>query len=299
MIAFGCSIIIPSVYAERAKPGLELADEPDSTIIALAASGSIARSYNLMFDRAASLDGLEALVLVHEDVEVIDPDCCAKLRQAFADQDVAVVGCLGASGVRDIAWWDGEITWNSAPYDYGELGGGRLLLRPTATHPAPGEVDTLYGVMLAFSPWAVRNLRFEESVGLLHGYDFDICRKARLAGRKVFAADIAVAHHHSLDLVTQIEIWVSAHMRAAELWGTTAPEGPGDDGWKVRARRAEAAAAAARLLAASKLLQADASAQHQANEMSQILSSRSWRITEPLRRGNAIVKTMRGRLARS
>ena len=298
MIAFGCSIIIPSVYAERAKPGLELAAEPDSTIIALA-SGSIARSYNLMFDRAASLDGLEALVLVHEDVEVIDPDCCAKLRQAFADQDVAVVGCLGASGVRDIAWWDGEITWNSAPYDYGELGGGRLLLRPTATHPAPGEVDTLYGVMLAFSPWAVRNLRFEESVGLLHGYDFDICRKARLAGRKVFAADIAVAHHHSLDLVTQIEIWVSAHMRAAELWGTTAPEGPGDDGWKVRARRAEAAAAAARLLAASKLLQADASAQHQANEMSQILSSRSWRITEPLRRGNAIVKTMRGRLARS
>ena len=88
-------------------------------------------------------------------------------------------------------------------------------------------------------------------------------------------------------------------MRAAELWDTTGPEGPGEGDWKARARRAEAAAAAARLLAASKLLQADASAQHQANEMSQILSSRSWRITEPLRRGNAIVKTMRGRLARS
>jgi GT2 family glycosyltransferase len=298
MIAFGCSIIMPSVYAERARPGLELAAEPDSEIIALAASGSIARSFNLMVDKAASLDDLEALVLVHEDVEIVDRDCCTKLRRAFADPDVAVVGCLGATGVRDIAWWDGEIVWNSAPYSYGELGGGMLLLGPTARRPAPGEVDTVYGVMLAFSPWAVRNLRFDESVGLLHGYDFDICRQARLAGRKVLAADIAVAHHHSLDLVTQIEIWVSAHMRAAELWDTTAPEG-GDSAWKERARRAEASAAAARLLAASKLLQADASAQHQANEMTQILASRSWRITEPLRRGNAIVKSVRRRLTRA
>jgi GT2 family glycosyltransferase len=298
MIAFGCSIIMPSVYAERARQGLELAAEPDSAIIALAASGSIARSFNLMFDQAASLDDLEALVLVHEDAEIVDRDCCAKLRRAFADPEVAVVGCLGATGVRDIAWWDGEITWNAAPYQYGELGGGTLLLGPTAGRPGTGEVDTVYGVMLAFSPWAVRNLRFDESVGLLHGYDFDICRQVRLAGRKVLAADIAVAHHHSLDLVTQIEIWVSAHMRAAELWDATAPEGA-DDAWKARARRAEADAAAARLLAASKLLQADASAQHQANEMTQILASRSWRITEPLRRGNAIMKTVRGRLSRA
>ena len=297
MIAFGCSIITPSVYAERARPGIELAAEPDSRVIALAASGSIARSFNLMFDTAAPLDELEALVVVHEDAEIVDRDCCAKLRKAFADPDVAVVGCLGATGVRDIAWWDGSITWNSTPYRYGELGGGELLLEPDASRPAPGEVDTVYGVFLAFSPWAVRNLRFDESVGLLHGYDFDICRQARLSGRKVVAADIAIAHHHSLDLVTQIEIWVSAHMRAAELWDTTDPAGGEDEGWKARARRAEANAAAARLLAASKLLQADASAQRQANELSQILSSRSWRITEPLRRANALAKALRSRIA--
>jgi GT2 family glycosyltransferase len=294
MIAFGCSIITPDVYGRHARPGIELAAEPDSAILAHAAAGSIARSYNLMFERAAALDDLEALVLVHEDAEIVDRACCAKLRAAFADPAVAVVGCLGAVGVDDIAWWDGAMTWNSAPYRYGELGGGELLLRrPGDPAPAPGEVDAVYGVMLAFSPWAVRNLRFDESIGMLHGYDADICRTARLAGRKVIAADVELAHHHSLDLVTQIEIWVAAHIRAAELWDTSGPEDPDDHAWKTRARRAEASAAAARLLAASKLLQADASAQHQANELSELLGSRSWRITEPLRRANALLKTVR------
>jgi Glycosyltransferase like family len=300
MIAFGCSIILPDAYVRHARPGIELAAESDSAILALAASGSIARSYNLMLDRAAALDELEAIVLVHEDAEIVDPECCAKMRRALADPEVAVVGCVGAIGVGDIAWWDGAVTWNSAPYHYGELGGGQLLFRaPNDPRPRPGEVDTVYGVMMAFSPWAVRNLRFDESIGLLHGYDADICRRARLAGRKVVTADIGVAHHHSLDVVGQIEIWVAAHMRAAELWDTGGPDDPDDEVWKTRARRAEASAAAARLLAASKLLQADASAHRQGSELSELLASRSWRITEPLRRGNAIVKAARRRVARS
>jgi hypothetical protein len=300
MIAFGCSIITPHVYGEHAKPGIELAAELDSKVLAHAASGSIARSYNLMFEAAAALDGLEALVLVHEDAEIVDREICSKLRRAFSDPAVAVVGCVGATRVRDIAWWDGDVTWNSAPYRYRELGGGELLLRsPDDPQPVPGEVDTVYGVMLAFSAWAVRGLRFDESIGMLHGYDFDICRKARLAGRKVIAADIELAHHHPLDLVSQIEIWVAAHMRAAELWDETAPEDPSDERWRARARQAEADAAAARLLAASKLLEADAWTRYQTVQLSELLGSRSWRITEPLRRGNAIAKAARKRLARS
>jgi GT2 family glycosyltransferase len=302
MLAFGCTLIMPEVYERCARVGIELARESDSEVLAHAAAGSIARGYNLLLDRASALEDLEALVIVHEDVEIVDRDFAVKLRRVLADPQVAVVGCIGATGVRDIAWWDGVVRWNSASYRYGELGGGELLWPPPPGSPAaPGEVDSLYGVLLAFSPWAIQNLRFDESIGMLHGYDFDICRQARAAGRKVIAADLRVAHHHSLDLVGQNEVWVAAHMRAAELWelSESIEDGKGAEAaWRLRARRAEAAAAAARLLAASRLLQADASAKHHANRIEEVRGSRSWRLTEPLRRGNAALKAARSRLAR-
>lgn len=297
MIAFGCSIIAPDVYERYARAGVEQAAEPGSAIYAHAASGSVARSFNLMFDTAAKASDLEALVLVHEDAQIVDPQFCQKLRAAFADPQVAVVGAIGATGVHDIAWWEGEVTWNSLVYRYQGFDGGELRWRPD-TVTAPGEVDAVYGVVMAFSPWAVRNLRFDESIGMLHGYDFDICRQARAASRKVIAADLAVVHHHSLDLVDEIEIWVGAHIRAAELWDTAGPEDPNDPAWKSRARRAEADAAAARLLAASELLRTDAVAKRFADEQLQMEQTRSWRLTAALRRGNELRRAARDRLRR-
>ncbi len=295
VIAFGCSIIAPDAYERCAKAGFDRAVEPGSKVFAHAACGSVARSYNLMFDTAAKLPELEALVIVHEDAEILDSDFCAKLRAAFADTEVGVVGCIGAREVEDIAWWDGVVTRSSATSRYGELGGGELRLE-TEDAGAPGEVDTVYGIVMAFSPWVVRNLRFEESIGLLHGYDFDICRKARRAGKKVVAAQLAVAHHHSLDLVEDIEIWVAAHMRAAQLWDESGPEDADDRLWKERARRAEARAAAARLLAATELLRLDATAKECQRQQEEIEGSRSWRLTASLRRGNALRRSVGQRL---
>jgi hypothetical protein len=264
-------------------------------LLANAATGSIARSWNLLLDQAAQLADLEALVILHEDAELLDADFGSRLRAVLSDPLVAIVGCVGATGVRDIAWWDGEVTWSSAIYRPPEPTGVELGL-PAPGAGAPGEVDVVYGVMLALSAWAVHHVRFDESVGMLHGYDADVCRQARAAGRRVVAADLRVAHHHSLDLVSQIEIWVGAHMRAAELWDEQGP-GPAspDEDWKARARVAEADAAAARLLAASRLLQADAGARRDERELESVRSSRSWRMTEPLRRGNALLRALRSR----
>ena len=72
--------------------------EADSVVVANAASGSIARSYNLLLDGAAELPGLEAVVLLHEDAEILEPDFCTRLRLAFADPEVAVVGLRGGDG---------------------------------------------------------------------------------------------------------------------------------------------------------------------------------------------------------
>ena len=94
----------------------------------------------------------------------------------------------------------------------------------------------------------VRNLRFDESLGTLHGYDFDFCLQVAAAGRKVVTADFRAVHHHSLDLVSDPEAWIEAHMRVAEKWDGRMPGvGSAPGSWKQRARRAEAERDAARL----------------------------------------------------
>jgi hypothetical protein len=294
MIAFGSSITIPEVFERCAKPGIELAAEADSRVFAHAAAGSIARGYNLILEQAAGLEDLEAVVLVHQDAEIVDPDFCQKLRRALRDEQVGVVGCVGATGVRSIAWWEGTVTWTSCFYRYGELGGGEVSWNGDRSQGRTGEVDTLYGVLLALSPWTVRNIRFDEALGPLHGYDFDLCQQVRTAGRKVVTEDLRVAHHHSLDLIADPHVWSEAHMIAAEKWDGRMPSSAeAEADWKQRARRAEAEAAAARLLAASRLLQVYASAQAHEDQLGEITETPSWRLTEPLRRLNALRKKVR------
>ena len=86
-----------------------------------------------------------------------------------------------------------------------------------------GEVDTVDGFLLVLSPWAVRNVRFDESLVLGHGFDLDYCLQVRAAGRKVVTADLRVVHHHSLELVSDLDLWVEAHMRVAEKWDGRMP----------------------------------------------------------------------------
>ncbi|HEV7461047.1 MAG TPA: glycosyltransferase, partial [Solirubrobacteraceae bacterium] len=167
MIVFASSITSPETYERCAEPGIRLASEPDSEVFAYQAAGSIFRSYNLILDQAAALDDLEALVLVHQDAEIADPDFCRKLRGALSDPEVGVVGCVGAVGVRSIAWWEGSVTWASFTHRYEEMGGGELPALSWKTDELPafaqtGEVDTVDGFVLALSPWTVRNVRFDE-----------------------------------------------------------------------------------------------------------------------------------------
>jgi hypothetical protein len=140
------------------------------------------------------------------------------------------------------------------------------------------------GFLMVLSPWAVRNVRFDESLGPLHGYDVDFCLQVRKAGRKVVTADLRAVHNHSLELVSDADGWIDAHMRIAEKWDGEMPgigEGPGD--WKVRARRAEAEAEAARAAAVSKQLQFDARERDFARILAETTESISWRLTSPLR----------------
>src|SRR3954453_1989794 len=151
MIAFGCSITDVEAYRRFAEPGLRLAAEPDSEILAFGAAGlngtgSVFRNYNLLVEEAGNPENLEALVLVPQDAEVVDRDFCDKVRGVLRDPDVGIVGCAGAIGVRNIAWWDGSVTMAPFSHQYEEYGGGEILGSTFDWDEAPpearaGEVD--------------------------------------------------------------------------------------------------------------------------------------------------------------
>lgn len=269
-------------------------------MFAIQAAGSIFRSYNLLLDLAARCEDLEALVLVHEDAEILDADFCARLRLALDQPDVGVVGCVGAVGVRSIAWWEGSQTFGSFVQRYHELGGGEFpgigSAAGSAVNGSPQEVECVDGFVLAITPWAVHNVRFDESLGPHWGYDFDYCMQVRAAGRRVLAAPLRAAHHRPLQLLKDAEPWIAAHMRAAEKWDGRMPgsDSPQVD-WKSRARRAEAEAVVARLAGASKVLQEDARTTQFARRMKTVTDTASWRVTAPLRRANAVRRAMRVR----
>jgi hypothetical protein len=304
MIAFGCSITDPEIYERCAGRGIKLAAEDDSSTFAHAATGSLFRSYNILLEQAAELEDLEALVLLHQDAEIVDAGFCEKVRAVLSNPDVAVVGCVGAVGVRSIAWWEGSVTWASFSHRYPEFGGGEFPAFAWDPDDLPayartGEVDTIDGFVMVLSPWAVRELRFDESLGKIHGYDFDFCLQARAAGRQVHTADLRVVHHHSLELIGDAETWIEAHQRVAEKWDgrmhLVGEESSGD--WKQRARQAEAEAGALRNKVVAVGLQAQGHArqlQRQIDELQarldavyrdvdRLTSSPSWRATAPVR----------------
>ncbi|MDQ6841712.1 MAG: glycosyltransferase family protein [Actinomycetota bacterium] len=298
MIVFGSAVTSPGTYRRYAERGIKLACEPDSQLLPRPAEGSIFRNYNAMMDEVASGEGLEALVLLHQDAEIVDPDFCAKLRAALSNPDVGVVGCVGSIGARSIAWWEGSVTWASFIHRYTELGGGDFpsLTWDEAKKPPYarlGEVDTVDGFVLGLSPWVVRNVRFDESLGqLLHGYDFDFCQQVRAAGRKVLTADFKVIHNHSLELASDLEHWSAAHVAVAEKWDQRLPGlAAGSEDWKHRARRAEAEAAVTRAVAMSTQMKIDARSALGDRELKVLRESLSWRVTAPLRRLKALQRS--------
>jgi Glycosyltransferase like family len=308
VISFGCAITKPDVYRRCAQPGLRRAAEPDSEVWEHPASGTIFESYNALLDRAAERDDVEALVIAHQDTEIVSEDFAPVIRRALADPDVALVGCVGAVGVRSIAWWEGSVTLASFSNRYDEHGGGDLPAFSWDRDEAPpyartGEVEALDGFLLVMSPWAIRNVRFDETLGAFHGYDLDYCLQVREAGRKVVTADVRAIHHRNLLILPDPDDWAEAHVRVTEKWYGRMPGiGQGAGTWEERARLADAQREAARLVAYSRGLELDARVVELEGAVAEATSSISWRITAPLRwatRGQATrPATIRGSRAR-
>jgi hypothetical protein len=284
MIAFACPVMDTESYRRYAEPGIRLAAEPDSELYALAATGGLARSYNLLLEQATGHEELEALVLVHPHAEITDPLFCRKVREALEVPGVGVVGAIGATGVRNIAWWEGEVCAGQVQHRYTEYGGGEFdAFSWTQPRRAPAEVDCVDGLLLVLSPAVARNIRFDESLPLGHGVDFDFCVQVREAGYKVLVANFRLTQHRALEMLEDDRLWVEAHIRLGEKWDGRMPGVPEELDWKTRARRAEAERESARAFAHANLLGADARVLAAERALEEVTSTASWRATGPLR----------------
>jgi len=291
MIAFGCVILDPEAHRRYAGPGIRAVREPDSALLAFDAVAPDARAWNLVLDAAAGLDDLEALVLVDSRAELTDPGFCARARAALADPDVAVAGCAGAAGGSALAWWTGEVHAAPVVHRYHEHGGGDLPAYAWADpRPAPAEVDAVDGLVMVLSPWAVRELRFDDALWHGLGWDVDFCRQVRAAGRKVVVADLRVTDHRSIDRFPDHDRLVAAHLQLAEKWE------PADGvDWEARARRAEAEREAARIQSYFNTLVTEARVQRLQAELDAAVATPGWRLTAPLRHLNHLRRRRRER----
>ena len=187
MIAYAACVGDPEKYRTICLPGLRRVAGPDDILIQAEHPRSIFAAYNEVLDAVRDRDDLEALVLLHEDTEVMDRDFPALVREHVGQEDVAVVGAVGARGITGLCWWEGDC-YGRVVETFGlvDFGGG--------TH----DVETVDGLVMALSPWAVRNLRFDE--GTYEGfdaYDADFCAQARAAGKRVVVTELPVVHRHN------------------------------------------------------------------------------------------------------
>jgi len=185
-----------------AGPSLERIRRPGDEVLVLRDQSSIFEAYNRVFDEARRHPDLEAVVLLHEDVELHDLGNALAL---LSEPAVGVVGAVGGIGHPTMGWWTGRAVGyapdSAAPLN-SALGGG--------TH----EVDTVDGLLLAFSPWAARSLRFDTEIYHgFHGYDADICSQLRSRGRKVMVGELDLFHHRTGGSGTD-----PSYRRAALTW---------------------------------------------------------------------------------
>lgn len=210
MIAFAACVASQEKLSRFAAPGLHRAMEPGSAFAELETDRSIHEAYNEALEHFAGYEDLDALVLMHEDCELLDDDFCARVRTALADPSVAIAGPVGARGVTGLAWWEGEIAGRAAE-TRGIVGGDEL----------DRDVDALDGLLLVLSPWAVRELRCDtETFTGFHAYDMDLCFQARSAGRRVVTAPLNV-FHHTKGGYGDVAAWQAADAAFRRKWSAT------------------------------------------------------------------------------
>ena len=179
-------------------------------------SAGICVAYNRFIQYARNEPACEGLILVHDDVELLDPNFREKVLAALAGDDVGIVGVIGGSQLKEPAWWSAR-----------ELKGRVLESRGPISFGNPGRVEVVDGLFLAFSRKAIEQLEFDPILlPAFHGYDTDICLRAQSIGLSVVVAPIDVLHRTKGGL-GDVDSWNEAQRALEGRWGSVInPEAP-------------------------------------------------------------------------
>jgi hypothetical protein len=206
-VAYGCCVGSWDKFTRYVAPH---AARRGRRVIATSGHDGIVVPYNSMLDQASSW-GLDALVLVHDDLEILDPHAEEKFLEALAEPGVELVGVAGGGGGRSLYWWEhapvGHQLTDVMNIDFGQH---------------VGDVELVEGSVMAISPWLMSHRRFDPRFTGWHGYD-EIGMQVRGAGRRVVVVDVDTHHHNPMGYRSEAS---AAECRLAnklyqEKWGLT------------------------------------------------------------------------------
>ena len=243
MFVFGCAVTDDEIYRDCAEPGIRLAAEPDSRSSPSAAPGRSSATTTCSSTRPGPRRprgagpgppgrGDRRPRLLREGARgAAGPrGRDRRLRRRDRRPQHRLVGGLGRPGLASPTSYDevggGEVpalTWHpdDVPVLRAARRRGRLARRIRAGLLPVGDARTCASTSRSASCTATTST--------------SACRRARPA-RRWSRGDIRVIHHHSLELISDPESWIEAHMRLAEKW----------DGPRARRRRRHRGLEAAR-----------------------------------------------------
>lgn len=204
MITYGCCVGSWEKFERYVRPHV------GRHVIATSGHSGIVAAYNLILEAVQDWRDLEALILLHDDLELIDADAEAKLVAPLADPTVGLVGVCGGGG-QELYWW------NHAP-----IGHQRTDVRLIDFGPREGNVTLIEGSVMVLSPWVVQNLRFDPRFEHWHGYD-ELGMQVQFHGRRAVVVDVDTHHHNpegypSPENAAQCRL---ANQLYQEKWGLT------------------------------------------------------------------------------
>lgn len=191
VIVFGCCVGAGRRFEAIAEPALSRLMRPEDEIVALPGTDGICAVYNRVLRHARRRADCEAVVLLHDDTELVGGHTRDRLLRAVRRRGVGVVGVAGGRDLFGPQWWYarrrvGRVVDHTAP---------RRFLRTR------GDVDVVDGLVLVLAPAAFGSLDFDEQ-GLrgYHGYDTDYCLRVREAGLRVRVEPLDYVHRDKQDL---------------------------------------------------------------------------------------------------
>jgi glycosyl transferase family 2 len=176
---------------------------------------SMTQAYNAILDAHLG-NPPDALILIHDDLELVDPDTEAKFLDALKLPNVALVGVAGGFGhveAHGLAWWNGHTIGHQLT-DSGMLNFG------PREGPREGFVTAIEGSVMTVGPRFIREIRFDETFTGFHGYD-DIGMVVNVVhNMNVWVADVDTHHHTTLGFksIESEQAWLEADRKFRAKW---------------------------------------------------------------------------------